>query len=146
MKRPVITALFLCVVAGLAGCPIYDHSNSGCYTNSDCGASFVCNQSTGVCEGAFSCTKPEDCGANTTCTPSGQCRPGDCSFYNGCVAGYRCDSSGIWQCVADDAGVPGAGGASEAAAGAGGAAEAGSSAVLATEAGAGGASGAGGAT
>jgi len=30
MKRPVVTFVLLCTVAGLAGCPIYDHESAGC--------------------------------------------------------------------------------------------------------------------
>ena len=29
MKRPVVTALVLCAVATLSGCPIYDHEVAG---------------------------------------------------------------------------------------------------------------------
>jgi hypothetical protein len=122
MKRPVVTAVFLCALAGLAGCPIYDHENDGCETDSDCAQAYACNLQTGDCymPSSFTCSKPSDCDATSTCTPNNQCMPGDCSFYNVCVAGYRCDSStGIWECVANDSGAAGEAGAT--ATGAGGA-------------------------
>jgi hypothetical protein len=109
MKRPVVTAVFLFVIAGLAGCPIYDHENAGCYQDRDCGSSFVCNTQTGDCVAIDSarCTRPTDCDSTFTCTSEGICRSGDCSFSS-CVAGYRCDSSsGIWQCVANGSGEAG---------------------------------------
>jgi hypothetical protein len=123
MKRPVVTAVILFAVAGLAGCPIYDHENDGCYRDSDCAQNYFCDKTTGDCRSAsaYSCTKPSDCDRTSTCTPSGQCMSGDC-YFNGCVAGFFCDSStGIWQCIANGTGEAGAAGASDAA-GQGGAA------------------------
>ncbi|HWZ91191.1 MAG TPA: hypothetical protein VNW92_20160 [Polyangiaceae bacterium] len=115
MKRPVVTLVLLCAVVGLAGCPIYDHESAGCYQDSDCALNYVCNQHNGDCVPVSNvyCTQPSDCDTTATCTPAGQCMPGDCSFYHGCVAGYRCDSSsGIWGCVPNASGAAGAGGAS----------------------------------
>jgi hypothetical protein len=124
MKRPVITAVLLFAVAGLAGCPVYDHENSGCYRNSDCAQSYVCDTQSGDCvaPGVYNCTKPADCDATYTCTSAGVCVPGDCTF-NGCLSGYRCDSSSdAWGCVlngsagaAGESGVAGESGASGAA-------------------------------
>jgi hypothetical protein len=119
MKRPVVTAMFLFALAGLAGCPIYDHESAGCFRNSDCAQNYFCDSASGDCRLAttgYTCSQPSDCAETSTCTASGQCMIGDCSFYNhACVAGFRCDSSsGIWQCVANgtaEAGVSGAGGA-----------------------------------
>jgi hypothetical protein len=101
MKRPVVTALLLCAVATLAGCPIYDHNDDGCRRSSDCGPGYSCNQDTGDCfqPNDNSCSKPSDCGVNQTCTKAGECVAGDCSFSS-CVSGYTCDpSSGTWGCV-----------------------------------------------
>ena len=103
MKRPVLTAVFLLAVAGLAGCPIYDHQDAGCYRDSDCARGYVCDQHNGDCVTANdtnTCNQPADCDATSTCTPAGVCGFGDCSFYHGCVSGYQCDSgSGVWACV-----------------------------------------------
>ena len=109
MKRPVITAGLLCALAGLAGCPIYDHENAGCHADRDCASNYVCDRHSGDCVQAFnsSCTKPSDCDATATCTPAGSCVFGDCTF-NPCFAGYRCDaSSGIWSCVPNGSGAAG---------------------------------------
>jgi hypothetical protein len=127
MKRPLVTAVFLCAIAGLAGCPIYDHESDGCYRDSDCALNYICNNRTGDCvvPSNFSCTRPSDCDSTATCTPAGVCMSGDCTFYNGCVAGYRCDSSqGFWGCVPNGSGAAGQAGASNetAAAGQGGSA------------------------
>ena len=120
MKRPVVTAVFLCAIASLAGCPIYDHEDDGCYRDSDCARSYICDYQTGNCvlpNSTRGCTKPADCDSTSTCTPAGVCQPGDCTFSHGCVSGYFCDSSsGIWQCVPNGsvsgaAGSPGEGGA-----------------------------------
>lgn len=137
MKRPVLTALFLCAVAVLPGCPIYDHEDDGCYRNSDCDTGYSCDTSSGQCflanagnSDGSSCQKPSDCSTNTTCSSAGECVSGDCTF-SGCVSGYVCDSgSGVWACVlradlgsAGAAGFSAAGAAgSEAVAGASGSA------------------------
>lgn len=107
MKRPVMTAVFLVAIAGLAGCPIYDHEDDGCYRDSDCARDYVCNFHTGNCVSSFdnndnSCSRPSDCDSTSTCSPAGVCVAGDCTFTHGCVSGFFCDSSsGIWQCVAN---------------------------------------------
>lgn len=136
MKRPVVTALFLCAAAALPGCPIYDHEDAGCYRNSDCAIGYVCDDNTGECYqpsplpgGDTRCVKPSECAVNETCDKTGHCVSGDCTF-SGCVSGYECDSSsGAWQCVSGAAGAGGAGGMSgaggEPAFGAGGDAAAG---------------------
>ncbi len=113
MKRPVVTAMFLFALAGLAGCPIYDHESAGCFRDSDCAQNYFCDSVSGDCRlptTGFTCNKPSDCDETSTCTASGQCMSGDCSFYNhACVAGFRCDSSsGIWQCVANSSAEAGA--------------------------------------
>jgi len=121
MKRPVITAVFLFAVVGLAGCPVYDHEDAGCYRDSDCARGYICEQN-GDCvavSDTTTCHQPADCDTTSTCTPAGVCEVGDCTFYHGCVAGYRCDSSnGLWACVLDNGGAAGSGG--QAAAGAAG--------------------------
>ena len=103
MKRPVVTALFLCAVATLSGCPIYDHADAGCYNDSDCAVGYLCDDRSGDCYQPSSsnngCNRPQDCGVNETCSKAGACVVGDCTF-SGCVSGYECDSSsGIWACV-----------------------------------------------
>ena len=102
MKRAVLAAVFLASVATLGGCPIYNHEDDGCYRDSDCGIDYACDRQTGECYlpgNGDSCRRPSDCGVNQTCDVDGRCVAGDCSF-NGCVSGYRCDSSsGIWKCV-----------------------------------------------
>ncbi|MEP7049280.1 MAG: hypothetical protein ABJB12_02960 [Pseudomonadota bacterium] len=122
MKRPVVTALFLCAAAALPGCPIYDHEDAGCYRDGDCASNFVCDVDTGECyqptappPADSSCNRPSDCAANETCNKAGQCVSGDCTF-SGCVSGYECDSSsGVWLCLAAADGAAGAGGMSGAA-------------------------------
>jgi hypothetical protein len=114
MKRPAVTMMFLCAVATLSGCPIYDHDDSGCFSDTDCGSGYACDENSGACViasssngGIKSCSKPSDCGADATCTPAASCVSGDCSF-SGCVSGYRCDSStGIWQCISNATGAAG---------------------------------------
>jgi hypothetical protein len=103
MKRPVVTALFLCAVATLSGCPIYDHEDAGCYHSSDCAPGYVCDDRSGDCylpsSSSSNCSRPDDCGVNETCSRTAQCVAGDCTF-SGCVSGFQCDSSsGIWSCV-----------------------------------------------
>jgi hypothetical protein len=119
MKRPMVTAVLLFAVAGLAGCPIYDHESDGCYRDSDCAQSYVCDTNSGACvlPNMPSCSKPSDCDSTYTCTSAGVCLTGDCTF-NSCVSGYRCDSSGgTWACVANGsigaAGESGAAGAAQ---------------------------------
>jgi hypothetical protein len=132
MKRPVVTALILCAVATLSGCPIYDHEDAGCYHSSDCEPGYVCDDRSGDCylpsSNTNSCSRPQDCAVDETCTSAGQCITGDCSFPgSGCVSGYTCDSSsGIWSCVPSgsigSAGAAGASGSNDSAgAGQGGA-------------------------
>jgi hypothetical protein len=103
MKRPVLTAGFLFAVAGLAGCPMYDHEDAGCYRDSDCARGYWCDQHNRDCvvaNGVPTCAKPSDCDTTSTCAPAGVCEYGDCDLNHGCVAGYRCDSSsGVWECV-----------------------------------------------
>ena len=114
MKRPLISAIFLCALTTLVGCPIYDHEDAGCYRSSDCGPGYSCNTDNNVCVldrpgGSNSCSKPSDCAVNATCGTNGQCASGDC-YFHGCVAGYVCGkSSGAWTCVVDT-GAGGAGG------------------------------------
>ena len=113
MKRAVVTAVFLCAVAALSGCPIYSHEDEGCFRNSDCAPGYACDDNSGQCllqgNGNF-CSRPEDCGSTQTCGSLGQCASGDCSF-NGCVSGYRCDSSsGTWMCVSKLSGSAGSSG------------------------------------
>src|SRR5258708_19923885 len=95
MRRAVVTAVFLCAVAALGGCPIYNHEDQGCYRDRDCAPDYLCDMRSGLCyvPGAGnSCLRPTDCVMNQTCGRTGQCLSGDCTF-NGCVAGYQCDSS-----------------------------------------------------
>jgi hypothetical protein len=126
MKRPVLTALFLCAVAVLPGCPIYDHGDNGCYRSSDCDTGYACDTNSGECylpsngnSVGSSCHEPSDCVTNTTCSRAGECVAGDC-YFSGCVSGYTCSSSsGLWACVSN-ADLGGAGAAGFAAAGAAG--------------------------
>jgi hypothetical protein len=119
MKRPVVTLLFLCAVASLSGCPIYDHQDAGCYHSSDCAPGYVCDDRSGDCylpsSSSNGCSRPQDCPVNETCSRAAVCVSGDCSFPDtGCVSGYTCDSSsGIWACVPSGSiGSAGAAGAS----------------------------------
>jgi hypothetical protein len=116
MKRPVVTALFLCAAAALSGCPIYDHEEAGCYRDSDCAIGYACDVNSGECfqptspSGGNGCSQPTDCGVNETCSKAALCVSGDCSF-SGCVSGYTCDSSsGKWECTSLTGGTPGASG------------------------------------
>ncbi|MES1178452.1 MAG: hypothetical protein ABUL62_29290 [Myxococcales bacterium] len=123
MKRAVLSAVFLAALGALGGCPIYSHDDDGCWRDRDCAYGYLCDDSSGVCYLPGSdngrCGRPSDCGVNQTCSSSGLCVSGDCSF-SGCVSGYRCDGSGpSWQCVSStggssngDAGGGSAGGAS----------------------------------
>jgi len=103
MKRPVVTALFLCAVATLSGCPIYDHEDAGCYHSSDCAPGYACDDRSGDCylPSSNNCSRPQDCAADETCSRAGECVAGDCTFPgSGCVSGYTCvSSSGVWSCV-----------------------------------------------
>ena len=120
MKRPVGTLLFLCAVATLSGCPIYDHQDAGCYHSSDCTPGYVCDDRSGDCylpssSSGNGCSQPQDCAVNETCSKAAQCVAGDCSFSStGCVSGFTCDSSsGVWSCVPSGSiGSAGAAGAS----------------------------------
>ena len=119
MKRPVMTAVFLVAIAGLAGCPIYDHEDDGCYRDSDCARDYICNFNGDCVRPANdTCSRPSDCDSTSTCSPSGVCVAGDCTFSHGCVSGYFCDSSsGIWQCVANGSVTGAAGSTGESGAG-----------------------------
>jgi hypothetical protein len=119
MKKCVFPAALLLIGAGLSGCPIYDHDDTGCYYDSDCAPGYSCDDASGSCyrEESDACRRPSDCGANETCNRSGTCVTGDCHFDSvGCVRGYECSSdSGRWECVDQSDGGSGSGGnASEA--------------------------------
>ncbi len=111
MKRPVLTALILCAVAVLPGCPIYDHDAGNCNSSDDCAPGFDCDDHSGDCyqqTPRSTCRAPADCSVNETCGTAGQCVTGDCTF-SGCVHGYVCNSSSErWECVRGEAGVAGA--------------------------------------
>ena len=134
----MVTALLLCAVAALSGCPIYDES-AGCYRNSDCATGYLCDVGPGECYQPTSptdgsCSKPSDCGVNETCSKAGECVSGDCTF-SGCVSGYVCDSSsGKWECTSGSTGTAGASG-DGGAAGAAGAPAAGGDSAAAGQAG-----------
>jgi hypothetical protein len=122
MNKTVYPALLLLVATGLAGCPVYDHEDDGCYTDSECAAGYLCDARQGLCYApdSGSCTKPADCGPNETCGRLGICSPGNCRFDSvGCVEGYTCSVlDDRWQCIRGyDDGAGGAGGASGGAAG-----------------------------
>jgi hypothetical protein len=123
MNKSAFPAALLLIAAGLSGCPIYDHHDSGCYRDSDCAPGYLCNDDTGDCypedDDGAACRRPGDCGTNETCSRSGTCTTGDCHFSGvGCVRGYTCSSaSGRWECVDD---TPSAGGSSSGASGAAG--------------------------
>jgi hypothetical protein len=117
MKRPMVTTLILCAVATLSGCPIYDHEDAGCYSSSDCAPDYACDSRSGDCylpSSNNSCSRPQECAVDETCSSAGECVTGDCTFPgSGCVSGYECDSSsGIWSCVPN--GSAGSGGSAEA--------------------------------
>jgi len=124
MKRPMVTAVLLFAITGLAGCPIYDHEDDGCYRDSDCARDYVCDYDSGYCVlPNKTCSRPSDCDSTSTCTPAGVCQPGDCTFSHGCVSGYFCDSSsGVWQCVPNGSVTTSAGAAGEGGQSTGGAA------------------------
>lgn len=128
-KRALLVAVSLVGIASLGGCPIYSHDDDGCWHDRDCADGYSCDENTGDCYLASSpsngrCSVPSDCGVNQTCTASGVCKSGDCSF-NGCPAGYLCDSSsGVFACIVsvNSGGVAGAGGGGSAGSGAAGSA------------------------
>lgn len=123
MKKSALPAalLLIGVGLGLSGCPVYDTADAGCYDDYDCPSNQYCDYPSGVCVGntqqppanSSSCNEPSDCGANETCSRSGICEEGDCSFRSvGCVKGFVCSGkSGRWTCVEQgsetgDAGAP----------------------------------------
>lgn len=97
--RPVLLSTALL----LPGCPIYSDEvvYLGCYGDYDCPGG-TCDYSTGNCVDYVAldrCDEPSDCGANETCSVSGVCKVGDCTFH-GCVSGYACTiaSDTRWSC------------------------------------------------
>jgi hypothetical protein len=112
MKKWAIPAALLLALGGLAGCPIYDHADEGCYRDLDCAPGFLCDDATGSCYdelAGIACDRPSDCGENETCSRTGSCEIGDCHFASvGCVRGYVCDAvAGRWACVSESAGQGG---------------------------------------
>ncbi|MEZ4220150.1 MAG: hypothetical protein R3B13_04410 [Polyangiaceae bacterium] len=116
MRRAWMISLALISPTLLVGCPIYPEEPYGCTSSADCGSDRACDLTTGTCyvpkggsggsSSSTTCKAPSDCGVNETCSKSGECRIGDCSFH-GCVSGYHCDiADGTYSCVAD----PGSGG------------------------------------
>ena len=107
MKKSAFPAALLLLGVALSGCPVYDASDSACYSDFDCADGSVCDGPTGTCVAAGqptspgACQQPKDCGTNETCSRSGTCMAGDCHFSSvGCVRGYECSSaSGRWECV-----------------------------------------------
>lgn len=116
MKRPVLTTFLVLAAAFTAGCPVYDHENAGCFVDQDCATGYFCDTNTGTCYAPVyqqpTCIRPADCLSSQTCTVSGVCADGDCSFHGSqCVAGYVCaHSTGVWAC--ELGGASGAGGSS----------------------------------
>ncbi|MBX3128230.1 MAG: hypothetical protein KF718_16015 [Polyangiaceae bacterium] len=130
MNRPLSFLFASGVALALAGCPIYPEEPYGCVSHSDCGPGRQCDSTSGVCflpkggtggqSGAQTCSAPSDCGVNETCSKTGQCRIGDCSFH-GCVAGYSCEVvGGAFTCAPSGSGGAGGAGGSAGSAGAGG--------------------------
>ena len=127
MKKSALPLALLLLGVTLSGCPVYDTSNAGCYSDFDCAYGYVCDGNSLTCvsvQTSSSCGQPSDCGKNETCSHSGICVSGSCHFASvGCVQGYDCSAdSGTWACVkagesTGTAGAP-AGGAGEANAGA----------------------------
>jgi hypothetical protein len=76
------------LVAGTAGCPIYDeHADRGWGSGQGGSASSGCYG-----QGCYppECSAPEDCpNVNQTCGEDGQCHTGDCTIW-GCPGGYAC--------------------------------------------------------
>ena len=119
MKRILLWGALLVGASVLGGCPIYPEDPYACASNADCPNGYACDYPTGVCylvqtgpgPTGKTCTKPTDCGANETCSKTGKCGVGDCTFH-GCVAGYSCEvAGGVWGCVSSQ-GTGGAGGSS----------------------------------
>src|SRR5262249_31062119 len=109
MKRLSLLG-FVGVLAGvLAGCPIYDNSDTVAHGGTGGGTS--------GCYGAgctAQCTQPSDCpGPNQTCGSDGQCHTGDCTIWN-CPSGYACtiQSDATAVCEPSASGSGGAGGGS----------------------------------
>lgn len=114
MRAAALAVIFLVALAVVHGCSSNEMAD-GCYSDSDCGSGFLCDEPTGACYapsdgGTDSCTAPSDCPASYTCGKDGRCSPGDC-FFHGCVSGFECQSStGTWQCLPGSAGAGGASG------------------------------------
>jgi hypothetical protein len=150
MKKVVVVGATLVLALVLPGCPIYPQESDVCYSDNDCEAGALCDESAGICvvpigptgtggmdSGTF-CVAPEDCSVNETCSASGICTIGDCSFPGvGCVAGYSCGvADGVHACIPN--GMSGTGGAPGAAGGPGAAGEPGTGGAPWTAGGAGG--------
>jgi hypothetical protein len=116
MRRALLLGSSAACALALSGCPIYPEEPYACSTNADCAKGELCDSYDGFCyvpkpgtggASGVSCDAPGDCGANETCSKSGQCRIGDCTFH-GCVTGWECSSaSGVWTCVKSGSGGSG---------------------------------------
>lgn len=116
MKRALLTGFALVGATLLSGCPIYPEDRLVCETSLDCPDGYACSAATGYCylpsgsgggPNGGSCDEPKDCDFNETCSSSGVCKTGTCSFH-GCVAGYTCAiEQGAWTCVAGGSGGSG---------------------------------------
>ena len=63
---------------------------SGCVATAECAPGYVCDLEMRVCtRSRESCSAPDHCGTNETCSAEGVCRVGDC-FFHGCVSGFDC--------------------------------------------------------
>jgi hypothetical protein len=130
MKRAAVWSAALMTAFALTGCPVYPDDDRGCFDDEDCAPGYACDHVTGACflpgsggsgGGSASCSEPDDCRLNETCSKSGVCQPGSCHVESvGCVSGYSCEIvDGTWTCVASSssggaAGASGAGGAVDA--------------------------------
>lgn len=120
MKKLAFSAALLGIGMLIAGCPVYDGNDLGCFDDFDCPNGYVCDGGVGECvlvgdRGSSSCNAPGDCGSNETCSRSGTCMAGDCHFTSvGCVRGFECSAaSGRWQCVPEGQGASNGGAPSE---------------------------------
>jgi hypothetical protein len=117
--RAAATVIFFVALGVIDACSS-NSMDGGCYTDSDCGSNYLCDDSTGDCYASSDpvntdCSKPSDCVAGYTCGKAGQCMPGDC-FFHGCASGFECESStGRWECLSSSAGAAGATGNEDAA-------------------------------
>jgi hypothetical protein len=112
MKHLAPLVSLLAIALMVPGCPIY--GDEGCFQDSDCPDSYLCDNVTGLCSPSVTvvCSGPAQCSVSETCGMDGLCHAGDCSWQGiGCIAGYECSGeSGSFRCVRSDGSTGGAGG------------------------------------